>query len=502
MSGAAAVSLCVIARDEEMGIRQCLRSVAHLVQEAIVVDTGSTDGTAAAAREEGAKVLAFDWKDDFSAARNFALDQAAGEWILVLDADEVLEFVSPPEFGRLLAASGVEGYYLKIRSFRGTGTEAADIVEDHAVRLFRHNRAYRFKGAIHEQIAGSIQAANNGGGLAFAGLTITHFGYLDRQIKAKDKHSRNIRVISQALAAAPEDPLLNYSLGLEYLQSGQYLLAANALAEAMRLLRGDEGYCRNAVMAYGISLYKAGRLSELAELTERYLKVLPADGDFYVLRGIGALSAGKYPEGTAALAAALAQGGELLPQNWLHALFGDAYSLSGDYQRAGEEYLQALRLNPYALYPFLQVLGLKKRGRINVDWLTFSRLGLPAGLEKSREDGEALADLALLLLKILAWYSEGLYAPLPILCQRGERILSAIRERERDQIAIGIIAGYLEAVLAEVRAYAEAAARFGCGLFQPPSLAISDLIIASLEAAIAVLGPAWTPEPDSCLKGI
>src|ERR1700733_5202223 len=82
------LSLAMIVKNEARCLARCLRSVQGIVDEIIVADTGSTDDTPKIARESGAKILHFDWVGDFAAARNFALDQTSGDWILVLDADE------------------------------------------------------------------------------------------------------------------------------------------------------------------------------------------------------------------------------------------------------------------------------------------------------------------------------------------------------------------------------------------------------------------------------
>ena len=84
------ISLCMITKDEEGCIRDCLTSVKDFVDEIIVVDTGSTDKTKEIAAEFGAKVYEISWVDDFSAARNESLQHATHEWVLCLDADEVL----------------------------------------------------------------------------------------------------------------------------------------------------------------------------------------------------------------------------------------------------------------------------------------------------------------------------------------------------------------------------------------------------------------------------
>src|SRR3989344_2135515 len=85
------ISLCMIAKNEEKHLEECLNSVKELVDEVIIVDTGSTDKTKQIAKKFNAKIYDFKWVDDFSAARNESLKHATKDWILVLDADEVLD---------------------------------------------------------------------------------------------------------------------------------------------------------------------------------------------------------------------------------------------------------------------------------------------------------------------------------------------------------------------------------------------------------------------------
>src|ERR1035438_3156548 len=98
------LSLCMIVRDEERNLRQCLDSVRGLAGECIVVDTGSTDTTPSIAASYGAKVIPFDFKIvDFAAARNHAIEHASGRWILVLDADEAVDRAGVPLIEGLVA---------------------------------------------------------------------------------------------------------------------------------------------------------------------------------------------------------------------------------------------------------------------------------------------------------------------------------------------------------------------------------------------------------------
>lgn len=117
------ISLCLIVKDEAAYLARAIESSRAAADEIIVVDTGSRDDSPAIARRLGAKVFHFRWRGNFSAARNFALEQAAGEWILFLDADEEFARGDAQKLREIVAATDVEGYFLRLSTFtmRRTG---------------------------------------------------------------------------------------------------------------------------------------------------------------------------------------------------------------------------------------------------------------------------------------------------------------------------------------------------------------------------------------------
>ncbi len=143
------VSLCLIARDEEATIGMAIKSVLALVDEVIVADTGSSDNTRIIAEGYGAQVLDVPWVDDFSAARNAALDRATSKWVLVLDADEFLQPVRPVEFQRLLQRS--PRGRLPLRMTIAAARMSAPNINLREVRLFRHPDV-RYRYPIYEQV--------------------------------------------------------------------------------------------------------------------------------------------------------------------------------------------------------------------------------------------------------------------------------------------------------------------------------------------------------------
>src|SRR5262249_59356508 len=109
----AQISLCMIVKDEEEVLGRCIDSVGPLVDEIIVVDTGSVDETRSLALQHGASVHTFDWTEDFAEARNFSFSKAVCPYILWLDADDI---VLPEEIDKLLQLKGrleKDVYYLR-----------------------------------------------------------------------------------------------------------------------------------------------------------------------------------------------------------------------------------------------------------------------------------------------------------------------------------------------------------------------------------------------------
>jgi glycosyltransferase involved in cell wall biosynthesis/thioredoxin-like negative regulator of GroEL len=217
-SGRQRVSLCMIVRNEEHNLPVCLDSVADLVQEMIIVDTGSTDRTREIATRYGARVFDFPWIDDFSAARNESLRHATGEWILWLDADDRIDAENRQRLRNLLAGLGNEnvGYMMQCISLPNDTTGAATIV-DH-VRLFRSHPQVRWKYRVHEQVVPSIE--QQGGTWRRCDVVIQHTGYQEISLR-KTKDERNLRLLHQDLAEYPDSPSILYHLGHTYAVLGR-----------------------------------------------------------------------------------------------------------------------------------------------------------------------------------------------------------------------------------------------------------------------------------------
>jgi tetratricopeptide (TPR) repeat protein len=190
------ISAALIVRNEERFLSGCLASLAGIVDEVVVVDTGSEDRSVAIAESFGAKVLHFAWRSDFAAARNFGLDAATGDWILYIDADERL---SVPDGCRLDdGLSGREVFAARVGFFpRLKSTPYREL------RLFRNDPRIRFEGTIHETIVPALDAlkANGGARSIHSAAEIRHLGY---EGDLSHKHRRNLPMLRAAVIAEPQ----------------------------------------------------------------------------------------------------------------------------------------------------------------------------------------------------------------------------------------------------------------------------------------------------------
>ncbi|MEO8426637.1 MAG: glycosyltransferase, partial [Verrucomicrobiota bacterium] len=212
------LTVCLITKNEERFLGQCLESVRDLAQQIVVVDTGSTDWTRDIAVRYGAEVYSFDWSDDFSAARNAALERAIGDWVLFLDADEEL---LPGQREALLQAmqdNGAIAYRLPMID-EGREDEGVSYVP----RLFRNAPGLFFVGRVHEQVFSSVEVRRAEWGLEnkLATIKLLHHGYTKEMVKSRNKIARNLRLLQTALEEMPGEANLLMNLGLELVRAGR-----------------------------------------------------------------------------------------------------------------------------------------------------------------------------------------------------------------------------------------------------------------------------------------
>lgn len=214
------LGLCVIARDEQQNIARCIGSVKGIVDEIVVVDTGSTDDTIRVARSLGAEIYSYAWDDSFSNAKNYALEKARAQWLLLLDADEALETADGDKLLEFINTTKFDGAHLSIRNY--TGVYHPDNYLLHSgFRLLRNTGRYRYVGDIHEQITDGV-CDRLRERFTTLDITVHHYGYLDDAVSAKKKRQRNIPILERQLEKAPGDAFTLFNLGNEYLSMNEY----------------------------------------------------------------------------------------------------------------------------------------------------------------------------------------------------------------------------------------------------------------------------------------
>jgi glycosyltransferase involved in cell wall biosynthesis len=226
------VSLCMIVKDEEDFLSQCLRSAEGVVDEIVIVDTGSSDTTLEIARSHKAKIVQHRWKEDFSDARNVSLAHATSEWILYLDADEVLDVRSAERLTEMLSHTTHFGFFFCIYNIKENGFVTG---RHFTIRLFRNLKGVRFAGKIHELVVPM-------GTRAYAGMRIYHYGYDLEPGIMKRKKERNAHMLEQALTENREDPVLRYHLANTHRLLGNYEKAIEHATRGMELMEktGDK----------------------------------------------------------------------------------------------------------------------------------------------------------------------------------------------------------------------------------------------------------------------
>lgn len=209
------ISQCMIVKNEEKNIERALTWGRTVMWEQIVVDTGSTDRTVDLARQMGAKVYSIEWQDDFAAAKNYAIDQAKGDWIVFLDADEYMteeDAEKLPEVFRQLIQESFDGVTAFLHNLDDNGKIFSSCSH---LRFFRNIPDIRYRRRIHEQLtvlSGHELRIMDG----TQELTIYHTGYQGKASEEKKKNDRNRVILQKELEDHPEDPELLGYMGDEY----------------------------------------------------------------------------------------------------------------------------------------------------------------------------------------------------------------------------------------------------------------------------------------------
>lgn len=269
------LALVMIVRNEERCIARCLHSAKGIVDEIIVLDTGSTDDTVKIAQGLGARVYHYEWNDDFAAARNAALDHSSAQWNLILDADEWIGEV--PDKMQLASALAVQPKPFLGRLPIASQFDMHGRVEESISWIARIlPRGVRYTGRIHEQPESDLPRVR-------IELPILHDGY--RLDELERKRGRNIKMLQRALEDTPMDPYLLYQLGGSHVIYGEYVEAVLRYTQAL-LYTTPEHEFRHDLVVRTIFALKLTKQHEAAiQFAESEMKNWEHSPDFFFTLG-------------------------------------------------------------------------------------------------------------------------------------------------------------------------------------------------------------------------
>jgi len=390
------LSLCMIVRNEAENLPSCLKSVSGIVDEAIVLDTGSTDLTVQVARTCGATVYEAPWQNDFALARNECLRHAQGEWVLVLDADEQFLRATAPALASLMQDPQNLVINL-VREEVGASQSPFSLVS----RLFRRHPDLTFTRPYHAMIDDRVEQLlaqePQWKVITLPNPAIRHEGYRPGTIAARDKFERARQAMEGFLSTHPQDVYTCTKLGALQVEAGNWASGMELLERALRQNPTLPDLCYELYYHLGIA---ANRLGEPEEALHYYQLALQQ---------------------------------EVLPLLKIaaHNNLGNLYERKGELDAARSQYEMVIRINPNLALGYYN-LGLVKKQQGDL-WGAIA--SYETALRFNPTYPEAYQNLGLTLLKLgqLAQSTQALQQAAALHQQQGnygeaQKLISFVRE--------------------------------------------------------------------------
>lgn len=287
----------MIVKNEEDFIEQCLQSVQKLVNEIIIVDTGSSDQTINICKNYNASIFSYEWNDHFAEARNYGLSKASGNWILWLDADEKLEVQKSKLIQDAIQQTNALMIYMPIVNYYG---QSLPIQEEDAFiyyqpRLFRNHVGIRFTNRIHEtlQLPQSLESSHD---IVSIDTEIYHYGYFKKITDQRNKSRRNLQVLFKEFQDSSHSPWIEYHLASEFYRLKEYQTAFNYINKSI-LGFLQQGYTPPALLyrlKYDI-LFETKSYEVASFSIDKVLLLYPDYVDLHFLKGLFLFQIKNYP---------------------------------------------------------------------------------------------------------------------------------------------------------------------------------------------------------------
>ena len=366
------ISLCMIVRNEERVLADCLSSAKPFFNQIVVVDTGSNDATVEIAKSFGAEVYEIPWPDSFASARNESLSHATGDWICWLDADDTLPFSSGENIvGAVLwAPAQIGGLVLPVR-FVNDDPEFGSSV-DH-VKVFRNNQGFQFEGRIHEQILPSLRG--KGFDVTRIQAEVLHTGYDVSEEGQTRKRKRDEKLLKLDLEDRPDHPFVLFNLGMTAHYNGEHEDAIKWLEKSVSFAKSGESHVRKAYALWAVSVRELGDSQTALQIVEKGLAEVGDDPELLFHLGLLCTNLSRLEDAAVAYEKVLmtdrssffsSSDTGIFGFKTLHNL-GNVYSQLNDPVRAKQNFLAAMQSNPRFLHSTFDLFRLSLSER---DWGT------------------------------------------------------------------------------------------------------------------------------------
>lgn len=342
------VSLCMIVKNEEKFLYDCLNSVKDIVDEMIIIDTGSTDNSIAIANEFGAKIYFYSWNNNFSEARNYSITKATKDWILLMDGDDVLEKEDIEKVVNLINTSNKHGHFFKTLSI--VDDSSKNYLYNLNLRLLKNSNEYEYKGAIHEQITHKFEITDYSN-FKTEDIRIYHRGYTKEVSESKNKRERNIGILKEELKKYPYSPFHNFNMANEYFALGDIEQALKYYDIAYERMNIKSGYASKLILKRALCFIENRKYDKAIEALDKGLGYFENFTDIQFYKGYVYHKWKRYTLAIKAYSKAIEMGNAPIELEFINGCgtfrsfeaLGNIYFELQDYEEAIVNYLNALK---------------------------------------------------------------------------------------------------------------------------------------------------------------